>query len=137
MKYEKITCLKCGGFKIRSEHLENRVKTGICKYCNGRGQIKSDYLIITDPVEKMVFYDYEVFEPTVWNDDYSEITWSQNPIILDKDELGIDEIMFTDKPIKVHKSIVKEVCEKDKRAFLILSYGMTIEQLNEFTGYLS
>lgn len=139
-KYEEVTCPECGGSGIRQHRYRVNQETGDiicadcghklvnggfspkspCKHCK-EGKIKTDYIIITDPVEAACFVGLKV-----------------------KYHNGIGELRhicpfgyYSDTCIqrylhfKVRRSTVKEVC-KDKRNYMILTYGMSEAERLEF-----
>lgn len=107
MKYETIDCHMCDkGLIIMGRNISD---TGWCKdlcsSCNGTGKIKGDFIIINDPVEAVFFIGKKVQFVNPDND------------VWDGSLYGVTEDGFDDgygnnaNKLKVHKSIVKEVCE--------------------------
>jgi len=160
MKYEMINCPECGGVS-EEDKMTIVCQNGMycespCENCNAspedyynvleschkcnEGKIKSDYLIITDSVEKILFKDYEIFEPRERLDDGTVEKWYDDLIVFDEGLFGIEDYLFTDKPFKVHKSIVKEVCEpkEDDAIFYWKKYdGVTLHELDDFPEYFN
>ena len=129
MKYEMIDCIECGGNDYKGVSPFN------CGYpacnknteeCNTTGKIKSDYIIIDDPVEAVLFLGKDVL---FINPDNK--IWVANFYIISEDGFEDESFNSADK-IKVHKSIVKGICEDKPLAIIILSYGMTKEEYKEF-----
>lgn len=103
MKYEMIDCPKCGGTGFRGVGKESNYN---CYNCSGKKQIKSDYIIIDDPAEAILFLGKRV----IFEGKHGE----HDTDILDGDWLQ-DVIFSKTGWIKVHKSVVKEICTADKQ----------------------
>jgi len=118
MKYEMIDCPECKGKGIEKVFEE-------CGYCDGWGKIKSDYIIIDDPVEAVVFLD----KPFLWLDDIDDPDNKREGVHL----FGMLSLAILGKGNSAifYKSVVKEVC-KDGRARSLLLWDMGYEQVDEF-----
>jgi len=77
----------------------------LCSSCNGTGKIKGDYIIITNPVEAAMFLGKKVQFVNPDND-----IWDGTLYAVTEDGFD-DEYRNNAEKLKVHKSIVKEVCE--------------------------
>jgi len=74
------------------------------------GNVKTDYLIVDSADVAALFIGREIFTPKKW-DDTTVYGWFSDPDYLDGMMLGFEEYLLGNKPFKVHKSVVKAVCE--------------------------
>ena len=116
-EYELIDCPECGDgryYQMNPDcnscgeyHCDGKNKDGscciasCCGNCN-EGKIKSDYIIVTKPEVGLEFLNKRVI--VVWENGVGELT-----IFRPRYFRGI--LAGSVKKIKIHKSIVKEICE--------------------------
>ena len=136
MKYEMIDCVE-GDSRRRIDEIDDRgMRSFECKKCDINKKIKSDYLIIDDPVEAVLFVGKRA---TFHCSDYSPF----DGIVLEWDTLRYF-CSYSNAYITVHKSNVKETCEAVE-GYPVLRFkdtGFIFHEpvydgiMTEYTGYI-
>ena len=98
---------------------------GICDICNGIKKIKSDYIRIDDSVEAILFIGKEVIFTNPDNYIWPEILYAVT-------EDGFEDVDRSNaNEIKVHKSVVKAVCNNTRDRHILI-WGICDPEVTEF-----
>jgi len=102
MKYEMIDCYECEGQGFVPIQF-SMMADGICDVCRGTRKVKSDYIIIDDPVEAVLFLNRK---GTFVH--FKDLEGKYEVVI---STFGLSYLIRKIGYFKIHKSVVREVCK--------------------------